>query len=95
MTDLADLLALNLSYLDEADDVVVAASAQIGPGVALTPPLRIDDDVVIDAGAVIGPRVYLEAGARIGLRASVRNAVVLRGAVVDPGETVCERIVMA
>lgn len=95
VTDLADLLALNLSYLDEADDVVVAASAQIGPGVALTPPLRIDDDVVIDAGAVIGPRVYLEAGARIGLRASVRNAVVLRGAVVDPGETVCERIVMA
>lgn len=86
VTNAADLLALNLRYLDSAPErCSVDENAQMGPGVTLRPPLRIDAGVQVGAGAVIGPWVYLEAGCRIGAGAEVRDALVLRKAVIGEG----------
>jgi NDP-sugar pyrophosphorylase family protein len=85
LTRAADLLALNRAYLSRSPacaDVSSETSAEI------IPPVRIDEGAVIGNGCRIGPEVYLETGCVIGPAATIRRAVVLRGAVVGPGATV-------
>lgn len=98
VTDLADLLALNLSYLDEDRDAQGRAQrvvpASLGADIALCPPVYIAEDARIGPGAAIGPRVYVEAGATVGAGAQLRDAVVLRGAVVDAAAHVQGEIVL-
>jgi NDP-sugar pyrophosphorylase family protein len=86
----ADLLALNLHYLDQGIGVEVQVSPP--PGVTLTPPLRFEAGVEVGAGCVIGPRVYLEAGCRVGEGAVLRDAVVLRGSVVPRGAEITDAV---
>jgi NDP-sugar pyrophosphorylase family protein len=79
----ADLLALNLYYLDQGIGAEVQASL---PGdVRVTPPVRIEAGVELGAGCAIGPRVYLETGCRVGQGVRLRDALVLRGGVVPAG----------
>lgn len=83
VTNAADLLALNLRYLSETPDAcAVDAAAQVGPGVTLCPPVRIEAGAQVADGAVIGPCVYLEADSRVGARAQICETLVLRGSVV-------------
>jgi NDP-sugar pyrophosphorylase family protein len=94
VTNAADLLALNLHYLGEMPEPsVVEPGALIAPGVTLHPPLRIDAGVRVGTGAVIGPHVYAEAGSQIGAGAAVREAVILRGAVVAGGDVIQGEVV--
>jgi len=82
----ADLLDLNLHYLDQEGYRQVPES--LPPDVTLTPPLYIEDGAQVGAGCVIGPRVFLEAGCRVGAGVFLRDALVLRGAVVPDGTEV-------
>ncbi len=59
----------------------------------LIAPVRVDDGVTIGANSVIGPYVYLERGCRIGVGATIRNAVVLRDAVVDDGQRIEDKVI--
>ena len=85
LTRPADLLALNLHYLEQMG----AAALQIGspaPGARLHPPLLIETGVEIGPGCTLGPGVYLERGCRVEAGAELRRCVVLRGGVVGEGE---------
>ena len=94
VTNAADLLALNRHYLSQApNDCWVEPGAEIGPGVTLNPPVRIDSGAQIGAGAVIGPYVYVEGGSRIGARAAIGEALVLRRAVVAEDAAIQDEVV--
>lgn len=84
----ADLLALNLHYLDRGIGAEVQVSLPLDA--TLTPPLRVEAGVTVagGAGCAIGPRVYLEAGCRVGRGAVLRDAMVLRGSTVPDGTEV-------
>jgi len=86
----ADLLALNLHYLDQGVDADV--QAVLPTDVTLLPPVRIEAGARVAGGArsVLGPRVYLESGCRIGTGVVLRDAVVLRGSVVPNGSSVMD-----
>jgi NDP-sugar pyrophosphorylase family protein len=86
----ADLLTLNLHYLDQG--IATGIQAPLPTDVTLTPPVRVEAGVQVGARCVIGPRVYLEAGCRVGERAVLRDAVVLRGGAVPDGTEVVGRI---
>jgi UDP-N-acetylglucosamine diphosphorylase / glucose-1-phosphate thymidylyltransferase / UDP-N-acetylgalactosamine diphosphorylase / glucosamine-1-phosphate N-acetyltransferase / galactosamine-1-phosphate N-acetyltransferase len=88
----ADLLALNLYYLDQSVNVEVQAA--LPSDVELIPPVRIEAGVRVAGGAssILGPRVYLESGCRIGTGVVLRDAVVLRGSVVPDGSRVIHGI---
>lgn len=98
VTDLADLLALNLRFLDdgahEQDGRQPHVAGHLGPDVALSTPVYIAAGASVGASAQIGPRVYIEEGATVGAGACLRDAVVLRGGVVADGEQVQGRIVL-
>ncbi|MFN8488462.1 MAG: sugar phosphate nucleotidyltransferase [Caldilineaceae bacterium] len=78
LTNMADLLALNQYYLEADQAAAQVLSQQIGEGVRLLPPVRIEADVVIGPGCIIGPRVYIEPGCTIGDNVHLTDAVVLR-----------------
>jgi mannose-1-phosphate guanylyltransferase len=63
-------------------------TARLDPSVTVVPPVKIGTAAAIDAGVTIGPNAIIGDGARV--RASVANAVVWAGAVVDapPSEPV-------
>jgi glucose-1-phosphate thymidylyltransferase len=83
VTNMQDLLALNVAALDETpDSVVCAPDVATGAGVRWVAPVRVDRGTVIEAGATIGPRVYLERNSRIGAGAVVQDTLVLRDSVV-------------
>jgi NDP-sugar pyrophosphorylase family protein len=90
-----DLLDLNRRLLRAAAEPELVAPARVGSGTVFRRPLRIEAGVEIGAGCEIGPDAYLEGGCRIGERAIVRDALVLRGARVSAGECVEGRVVSA
>jgi len=83
LTDAADLLALNRHYLKIEPSLIEPAS--VGANTRLIPPLRIEPGVVIGAGCALGPNVYLERDCRVGDGVALRDAVVLRGAILTDG----------
>lgn len=93
VTDAADLLAMNRSFLREQAGVRVADSAQVGANVRLAGPVLVEEDVCIGADAVIGPEVYIEQGAQIGAQAHIARAVVLRYARIEAGTEITDQIV--
>jgi NDP-sugar pyrophosphorylase family protein len=60
-------------------------TARLHPSVTVVPPVKIGTAAAIDAGVTIGPNAIIGDGARV--RASVANAVVWAGAVVDAPPT--------
>lgn len=91
VTNAADLLAVNRYYLAREPQPVMPAA--VGPGTRLHPPLRVEPGVVIGPGCQIGPYVCLERDCRIGAGATVREALVLRGASV-PAQAVVDGAVV-
>jgi NDP-sugar pyrophosphorylase family protein len=85
VTNAADLLALNLHYLDE-NPGMRRCESDLPDDVQLVPPVVIEAGVKIGAGAIIGPRVYIERDVQIGAGARLTNALVLRGAEVVEGQ---------
>ena len=84
VTNAADLLSLNLHYLDESPGAIRCESP-LPEDVKLIAPVIIEAGAAIGSGCVLGPRVYVEAGATIGAGAVVADTLVLRGAEVSPG----------
>lgn len=84
----ADLLDVNVWWLSRNPALHDSAVAGV-------PPLVVDAEAAIAADVSLGPAVYVEAGARIGAGAAVRQSVVLRGGVVSAGETVENRLISA
>ncbi len=88
-----DLLALNRHYLDREASRVVLAPKGVEGDIRLIPPLHIEPGAVIGPGCTIGPYVVMEEGCRVGKNAVLKEAIVLRGAVVPEGATVNGQVV--
>ncbi len=86
-----DLLTLNRLLLDDVNDAHLLS--ELPTNVRIHPPVRIDPQVSVGQGAVIGPHVYLERGSQIGSGATIRNAIVLERAIVQPKQQVHDTIV--
>lgn len=93
LTDADDLLAINSHYLSNGDQRPHLAPYTVGPNTQLITPLRIEPGTTIGADCVIGPRAYIERDCTIGSGATIRDAVVLRGAVVPMGRTIEGQVV--
>jgi NDP-sugar pyrophosphorylase family protein len=93
VTGHADLLAINKHYLMAGGDRPQLAPFTVGPNTHLITPLRIEEGTVIGRDSVIGPRVYIERDCRIGDGVGLRDAVVLRGAVVPDGASIANEVV--
>ncbi|HZY40363.1 MAG TPA: sugar phosphate nucleotidyltransferase [Anaerolineae bacterium] len=91
VTNAQDLLAINLHYLAATADRVV--DSQIEPATRLIDPILIESETSIGANCTIGPAVYVESGAVIGCGATVRESIVLRGAVVPDGAHIVRQVV--
>jgi len=88
-----DLLAINRHYLLTGHDRPQLAPYTVGPNTHLITPLRIEEGTVIGEGCVIGPRVYIERDCRIGSNVTIKDAVVLREAVLEDGAMVVGEVV--
>ena len=93
LTSPADLLAINQHYLMSGDNRPQLAPFTVGPNTRLVTPLHIESGTTIGANCVIGPNVYVERDCRIGEGVTIRNAVLLREAVVADGATVVDQVV--
>lgn len=86
VTTVDDLLALNREFLSHgqtrADDRAECLA-----------PVYVDPLAELGSGCRIGPNAVLEAGCRVGDGARIQNAVVLRGAVIEPGRAVANEAV--
>ncbi len=91
VTNAADLLAINLDYLQKLCDLVMPQA--VGAETRLTPPLYIEGGTIIGARCAIGPHVVIERGCRIDDGATIHDALLLRGARVPAGATVVNRVV--
>ena len=92
LTQPMDLLALTHHFLRKD-----RSSALVAPDVpadaAIVPPVRVEMGVGLGRNCRIGPEVSLETGCRIGDGASVRRAVLLRGADIGAGAVVEDEVV--
>lgn len=93
LTSPADLLSINQHYLINGDNRPQLAPYTVGPNTQLITPLRIESGTLIGANCAIGPNVYIERSCRIGDGVTIRNAVVLREAVVPAGATIEDEVV--
>jgi NDP-sugar pyrophosphorylase family protein len=91
MTRPADLLALN-GYFLRHDSTCAIVEVDVPGDASIIPPVRIEAGVELGSGCRVGPEVYLEACSRVGAGATVRRTVVLRGAAVEPGAAIEERV---
>jgi Nucleoside-diphosphate-sugar pyrophosphorylase involved in lipopolysaccharide biosynthesis/translation initiation factor 2B, gamma/epsilon subunits (eIF-2Bgamma/eIF-2Bepsilon) len=89
----ADLLALNRWYLTRGSDPLQLAPRTVEPNTRLIPPLHIESGTAIGDNCVVGPNVVIERDCRISDGANIREAVLLRAAVVPPGATIAEQVV--
>jgi NDP-sugar pyrophosphorylase family protein len=88
-----DLLAINRHYMTASNDHPQIQPQSVGPHTTLITPLYIEQDVRIGKNCTIGPQVYIERGCLIGDQAVIRNAILLRGAVVEQGANVTDAVV--
>lgn len=93
LTNAGDLLALNRHYLITGGDTPQLAPRSVGQHTHLITPLRIEEGTTIGAGCVIGPRVYIERDCRIGDGVLIKDAVVLRGSVIEDGRQIVGEVV--
>jgi NDP-sugar pyrophosphorylase family protein len=93
LTTPADLLAINRQYLAHAQRPMQLTAHIAGTNTQFHSPLRIERGTIIGNGCTIGPNVYLERDCRVGNGVTIRNAVILRGAVVPDGTTIEEQVI--
>jgi NDP-sugar pyrophosphorylase family protein len=93
LTGPEDLLAINRHYLVEGHDRPQLAPFTVGPNTHLITPLRIEERTVIGCDCVIGPRVYVERYCQIGDGVTIKDAVLLRGSVVEDHAMVIGEVV--
>ncbi len=93
LTNMSDLLALNQHYLEIDQAAAQILSQDIGAGIQLLPPVRIDANVTIGPGCVIGPNVYIEQGCQIGANAHISNALILRHTIIVPGQQIANQVI--
>ncbi len=93
LTNAADLLALNREYLMHGDGRPRLEPHTVGPDTQLITPLYIEQGTIIGTRCVIGPNVYIERDCCIGDGVTLRDALVLRGATVDDGRTIADRVI--
>jgi NDP-sugar pyrophosphorylase family protein len=85
LTRWPDLLMLNRHFLRQEPSCV---ETHLPANTVVIPPVRIEGGVSVAGGCRIGPEVYLESGCRLGGGATIRRAVLLQGAVIEPGAVV-------
>lgn len=93
LTNAADLLALNRAYLTHGGDHPQLEPQTVGPNTRLITPLYIEQGTVIGKNCVIGPNVYIERNCCVGDNATVHNAILLRDAIVNDGETITNQVI--
>lgn len=93
LTNAEDLLAINRHYLLNGGVSPHLAPYTVGPNTQLITPLRVEQGTTIGADCAIGPRVYIERDCTIGVNVIIRDAVVLRGAVVPAGSVIEGQVV--
>jgi NDP-sugar pyrophosphorylase family protein len=94
LTTPADLLAINLHYLARSSNQRQLAPLSVGANTSLVAPLRIERGTVVGARCTLGPNVYVEHSCQIGDGATIKNAVILREAVVPPGASIEDQVVI-
>jgi glucose-1-phosphate thymidylyltransferase len=92
VTNAADLLKINLHYLAATGDRFV--NGPIDPATNLIDPILIEAETSIGNRCTIGPAVYVESGAAIGHGVTLRESIVLRGAVVPDGAHIVQQVVV-
>lgn len=93
LTTPADLLRLNLGWLEARPQRRRVPAALRGEGRRWRPPVLAEAGAEVGAGAQVGPAVYLAGGSRVGPGAHLERCVVLEGGVVWPGERLRETLV--
>ncbi|NBD36191.1 MAG: NTP transferase domain-containing protein [Chloroflexi bacterium] len=93
VTNADDLLAMNLEFLARDHQSPLMTPLEVGAGTRLIMPLYIEAETTIGIDCTIGPNVVIEHGCRIGDGATIRDALLLRGARVPAGATVVNRVV--
>lgn len=95
VTTAADLLALNLAYLElEADQASGLAKSEI-VDVTVIPPVLVEAGARIGPGCRLGPRVFVERDAEVGAGAVLMDCMVMRRATVAPGAQVSGELIAA
>lgn len=88
LTNIRDLLALNLLFLDKlSPPVQVHPAARVSATATVVGPVLIEEGCEVADGARIGPRVYLERGAKVTTGVGIRDVVVTRGSTVDSSQS--------
>ncbi len=83
VSDAADLLALNLHYLNKlSPPIQVDKSITLPKSVKLTAPVLIEAGCIVAEEVTLGPGVFLETGSTIARGFKLRNVVVTRDAQV-------------
>ena len=93
LTNPADLLSINRHFLMQGGEAPHIQPQRVGAGTQLIKPLHIEAGVVIGSDCRIGPNVYIERNCRIGAGALIRDAVLLREALVPPGAIIQDQVV--
>lgn len=93
LTQPSDLLDINRHYLINGDTVPQLQPQTVGPNTKLITPLHIEIGTVIEENCCIGPNVYIERDCKIGANAVIKDAILLREAVVKPGAKVIDQVV--
>jgi len=92
VTNAGDLLFLNRHYL-RLSEAIHLTPQSIGSQTCLVTPLRIEAEAIIGPNCTIGPDVYIEGRCRIGANVSLKDAVILRDAVIEAGRQITGQIV--
>jgi NDP-sugar pyrophosphorylase family protein len=93
LTRPADLLAINRHFLINGDTLPQLQPQTVGPNTKLVTPLHIEIGTVIEENCCIGPNVYIERDCRIGANSVIKDAILLREAVVTQGSQVIDKVV--
>ncbi|MEZ4763000.1 MAG: sugar phosphate nucleotidyltransferase [Calditrichia bacterium] len=95
LTSPADLLSINLRYLETENPDYFSVSAKLGKNSSLVSPYFVEDGVVIGNDCEIGSNVFIENGAQIGSRVTLKNAVVLRNAIIPDDTDVQDEVIFS
>lgn len=93
LTRPADLIEINRHYLASSDTQSQLQTQTVGPNTQLITPLHIEGGTVIGPDCIIGPNVYIERDCRIGAQAIIRDAILLREAIVPKRAEIADQVV--
>jgi NDP-sugar pyrophosphorylase family protein len=93
LTRPADLLVINRHFLINGNTLPQLQPQTVGPNTKLITPLHIEIGTVIEENCCIGPNVYIERDCRIGADSVIKDAILLREAVVAQGSQVVDKVV--